>query len=236
MPVWLSWFLVFIGLCTPLAYMWFIPKKLLLILGTFPLVFFSIQLVIKGIGNNQWLVSHTKFSMNIFFISFIEITFSLGFILYHAIKNGIIFVLSDNPWDKLGFQASIFIRLFCIVLFMFSTSIMFAPLYGFWKIYSKGYMDLGGYDTIYYSLTIGYGIPQTGVFEQFQHGVNSNGVLRFVQLTHIVCIKIIEFIAIGVIISHLEQLIRNKLTVEEKPNFRTVHLNQIRRKRQKKIL
>ncbi|CAH1208210.1 hypothetical protein PAECIP111892_03070 [Paenibacillus auburnensis] len=222
----LAWVAIFIGLIVPILSILYLPKTKgeLFFYSYLPSIFMSLIFITIGLRYSTWAPIHQKVGVYIFTIYFLELSFSSFFFIFYVCKEMLRQLVSPNPWDAINKKASLFIRFFLVTIFMLLSSFMFSPLYSLWNILSTHNIELGIGDAFYYGISVVYSIPQTGLFQQFQHEVNSDIMLRIIQVVHILTTKLIEFIVLGFIISQIKDLLLSKETPEASSNCDEQHL------------
>ncbi|OMF24615.1 hypothetical protein [Paenibacillus sp. FSL H8-0259] len=226
----LSWIMILLGLALPVIAVKYTPKYEVFFMMFLVFLLTSVSLMVMGTYLNPWVSYHEEFWKIIFYICLTEITLSSLYYIYFTCKRGIQFIISTNPWDVLGIKFSLFIRIFLIPLFLLLPSLIFSCLYAFWNILSENSISIGAGDAFYYGLTVVFAIPQTGLFQEFQHSVNSDIILRIIQVTHVVISKFIEFIVIGFIIGQIRDMIKTNESnkSDNKVNRRAQHFRNRR--------
>lgn len=230
----LAWIAIVIGLTLPVVSVLYIPKKEVFFILFLPSVIISMAFNFIGLSYSTWMPFNKNIGIFIFTLCFVEVTISSFIYIFYVCKKGLQFLESPNPWDKINKKASLFIRLFLLSLFMLLSSFIFSPLYSLWNILSTHNVEIGVGDAFYYGISVVYAIPQTGLFQQFQHDVNSDIMLRVIQVVHVIVTKLIEFIVIGFIIGQIRDLLMTKKAPEIKSNRRKqVFMNAQRSRRQR---
>lgn len=209
-------------------------RKLAFLILFMPFPLLSLAFVTIGVLYNNWILSNESIEMFIFLISLTGVTISSLYFIYQGCKQGIIFSITKNEWDKLGTPASVFIRLFLIIAYLLFSSFVFSLLYAIWGILSGSNVVLGIGDAFYYALSVVYSLPMSGIFEQFHHLVNSNLILRILVVLHIIMTRIIEFIVIGLILNQVNSLLVNNRNHFNKLSYRNIHLKNANKRRRKR--
>lgn len=174
-------------------------------------VFVGMYLVFHGMLLNNSLLSNEVIALSLFYICLIIITIPSLVFLYFGCKEGIHYALSKNEWDHMSDKAGIFIRILLIVAFLFFPSLVFSYLYALWFIplYPDAEtLQIG--DALYYAISVVYSLPQTGVFTEFQHLVNSHIILRIIEIAHVISTRLVEFMVIGLILGHTGGMLLQK--------------------------
>lgn len=207
-----SWVLIFLGLVIPGIVLFFMKKIDVMKILFFVSSLMGLYLTSIGILKNSWISTKSGEFMgwSILIISMIETTMIIIYLIYFACSSGIKYLRSDNPWSKMGKKYEVAIQLIMICIFLILPNVMFSLLYSLWSIVVQVNTSLEVFDFIFYAFSIKYSLPLTGVFIDFQHNVNSFGILRFLQVFHIFTTTLIEFVVIGFIIAKLNNLMSNE--------------------------
>ncbi|WP_265938410.1 lamin tail domain-containing protein [Bacillus thuringiensis] len=71
-------------------------------------------------------------------------------------------------------------------------------------------------DMIYFTFAITYSLPLSGTLESLQTYISGDGILRIVQISHILSAKVIELIVIGLLVGKvIDYISREDLQIEE---------------------
>ncbi|ETT35138.1 hypothetical protein C161_18069 [Paenibacillus sp. FSL R5-192] len=171
----------------------------------------GLYLISKGVLLNYWLIQNGQLiGYIIFLLSILQITLLIIYIIYLFSRWAISFIKNPNPWSKIGLQANVTLQIMFLILFLIMPSMMFSLLYNIWAITSDQEYIMDTFDAFFYTFSINFSLPLTGVFVTFQHQVNSTGLLRTIQISQIITSKIIEFGVIGYIAANLGYLISSE--------------------------
>lgn len=227
----LSWIAIIAGTAFPFYYIRLMKNRYAFFLAFVPCVVISLAFVTLGVSYNNWILMNDSIEILVFSISVIGITLSSLYFIYEGCKQGIIYSLSTNDWDKLGKKPAVFVRLLLVASYLLFSSFVFSYLYSIWSLFSESNVILGLGDAFYYAISIVYSLPLTGIFEQFQHHVNSNLILRFIEVLHVITTRIIEFIVIGLILNQVDNLLTSKNTQQNGTSYRTTKLQNTNKRR-----
>lgn len=221
----LSWLLIIAGFSLPLLALKYIKNEFVFMMYVFILIFCYFFTYI-GILKNPWLASNEIIWRNIFITLLIELTLLAIYYIFLTCRHGLRLVFTENPWDKHSKKSAILIRLFLIPFYMLLPSLVLSPLYSLWAlIITHDYQFTIG-NALYFGLTLAHSIPQSGVFEQFQHQVNSHLILQILATLHTLGTRIIELIVIGIVINQASNLL-----FSNKSKHRTKFFSQLQKRR-----
>ncbi|MEK4141272.1 hypothetical protein NST45_17635 [Paenibacillus sp. FSL R7-0163] len=207
-----SWFLIFLGLVIPGIVLFCLKKIDVMKILFFCSSLIGLYLTSIGVLKNSWISTKSGEFMGwtVLTFSMIEATMIIIYLIYFACSRGVKYLRSDNPWSKMGKSYDVAIQLIMICIFLILPNVMFSLLYSLWSIVVQVNSSLGLYDFMFYAFSIKYSLPLTGLFIDFQHNVNSFGILRFLQVFHIFTTTLIEFVVIGFIIARLNNLMKDE--------------------------
>jgi hypothetical protein len=171
----------------------------------------QIVFVSIGVQLSKLYINHLFLTYLIFIICIFNITVQVYFLIFLACKEIVLnFVLKDD-WGMGKKHVKIILLVAIMIGLAVIPTISFSTLYFFWGTIFDDNFNLQLGDIIYFAFGITYSLPLHGVLDNFQFVINSNGVLRWVQILHVVTSKLIEWVMIGLVISKLFRIIEERL-------------------------
>ncbi|MCL9662103.1 hypothetical protein L2089_15520 [Paenibacillus hunanensis] len=208
----LMFILIFIGISLPIILTIafkrssiFFKMSLCLII---PLINFFV--VPEGLQLVPDLYSNEKVVLILFYICLFEVLIIELLLLTILCIDGAVFLISPrNPWYALGKIPTIIMQFSVLIAYLILPDIVFSLMYGLCSVATSGFY-LPTYDAYYYSLAVNYLIPLSGIFSEFQQQVNSSGLLRIIQIIHLVYSKMIDLLILSFIVSKINETLKEQ--------------------------